>query len=97
MPWPEEITAGTKQFVSVLLDSVDNLTTSTVEIGFSADAASPPTIWVAATWPLPGINLVRTTVVWDTTSVTPGHYKVWVRITDNPEILPKSYGVVRVV
>jgi hypothetical protein len=97
MAVPDEIPHGSKEFITVVLDSPDDLTTSTVDIGLSTDETDQPSSWLAATWPDTGVNVARTSQVWDTTSVTPGFYAVWARVNDSPEILPRRYGVVRVV
>jgi hypothetical protein len=97
MATPFEIPKGTKEFLAVIIDSPDDLTSGVVEIGVSADVDSQPAVWLAATWPTLGTNVARTSAVWDTTSVALGHYQIWARVTDSPEILPRKYGTVRVV
>lgn len=97
MAIPDEIPQGSKEFVSVILTSDDDLTTATVEIGLTADEIEQPDEWLDAVWPTAGENIARTAQPWDTASETPGFYAVWAKVTDSPEVLPRRYGVVRVV
>lgn len=97
MAIPFEIPKGSQLFLAVTIDSPDDLTSATVALGVSTDVDVQPSVWMPGVWPTPGQNLARTSSVWDTTSVTPGYYQIWARVTDSPEILPRTYGVVRVV
>lgn len=98
MAVPDEIPHGSKEFLVVVLDSDDDLTLASVEIGVTTDPVEQPATWITSAWePAPAANTARTTSVWDTTNVTPGYYAIWAKVTDSPEILPRRYGMVRVV
>jgi hypothetical protein len=94
---PDEIPQGSKEFITVDLDSPDDLTTATVKFGFTTDPVAQPVTWVDGNWPDDGINTARTTSVWDTTGLDKAHWAVWTWVQDTPESLPRRYGVVRVV
>lgn len=96
MSWPEEVSQGAQEFIVVQFDTEDDLTSATVEIGLSADPVAQPTAWLPAGWPTLHVNTARTSAVWNTTAVDPGYYKIWARVTDTPEIIPRAYGVLRV-
>jgi hypothetical protein len=93
MEWPH----GTKEFVTVDVESIDDLTSSTVELGWTTDIDDPPMTWVMAGWPSAGINAARTSAPWDTALVDAGHWFVWIRITDSPEIILRKAGSVKLV
>jgi len=98
MAVPDEIPHGSKEFLTVVLDSTDDLTTSSVEIGVTVDPVGQPSSYMAAAWvPLPAKNTARTASIWDTTNVALGFYAIWAKVTDSPEIIPRRYGTVRVV
>lgn len=89
-----EIPVESTEFVDVQLSSDEDLTASTVELGFAPlDAVSRPAVWLSASW-APGVsNVVRCLYV--AGSLEPGEYKVWYRLTDSPEspVRPVSYEV----
>ena len=97
MAIPDEIPHGSIEFLTIDLVSDDDLTLSTVKIGVTTEVSDQPATWMNAIWPTNGVNTARTSVPWDTTSVTPGFYAVWSWVQDSPESLPRRYGVVRVV
>lgn len=97
MAIPDEIPQGTKEFVTVLLDSPDDLTISPVKFGFTTDPIAQPSVWVDGTWPTAGKNEARTASVWDTTGLELTYWAIWTWLQDSPESLPRRYGVVRVV
>lgn len=97
MAIPDEIPQGSKEYMSVVLESDSDLTLATVELGLSDETNVQPASWLPGTWPDPGTNIARTVAPVDTANLALGFYKVWVRITDSPEILPRSYGTVRIV
>lgn len=102
MAVPDEIPQGSIEFLAVILESPDDLTLGTVELGLSSDAVDQPTAWLPGTWPTPGPSATgeyeaRTVSTVNTGALAKGHYKVWAKLTDSPEILPRPYGIVRVV
>lgn len=97
MAVPDEIPQGSKEFVSVVLLSDDDLTTATVDIGLIQDSTDMPENWLPGIWPTAAVNVARTASVWDTSLAEVGYWAVWARVTDSPEILPRRYGTVRVV
>ena len=97
MAIPDEIPQGSKEFMTVELDSPDDLTSATVKFGFTTDEIDQPLAWVNGVWPTPAVNDARTQDVWDTTGLEKTHWAVWAWVQDSPESLPRRYGVVRIV
>lgn len=97
MAIPDEIPQGSKEYLSVVFDSPDDLTLGTVALGLSSEPSTPPANWVSANWPTSGVNEAESDEAFDFSTVDVGFYQVWARITDSPEIIPRPYGTVRVV
>lgn len=97
MAIPDEIPQGSKEYLSVVFDSPDDLTSGTVVLGLSSDPSIQPASWLPAGWPTSGVNEAQSSDVFDFGTVDRGFYQVWARITDTPEIIPRPYGTVRVV
>lgn len=97
MAIPDEVPRGSLEYVSVVLLSDDDLTTGGVQIGLSTVDGDLPTTWLPAGWPTPGVNEARTTDPVDTGTLAPGFYVVWARVVDSPEVLPRPYGMIRIV
>jgi hypothetical protein len=94
---PDEIPQGSKEFLSVVFDSPDDLTLGTVALGLSSEPNVQPATWLPGEWPTSGVNEAQTTAVFDTATLEKGFYQVWAKITDSPEVIPRPYGTVRIV
>ncbi len=90
--------------------TLDDPTATTVEIGFSTDAATEPTTWLAASWETSEpVRLVVGAKSVDTpykatllvgsgaADLAAGLWAVWVRITDSPEVPVRFAGWLEVV
>jgi len=77
-----------------------NPTADTVEAAFVAPGVNPAALdWKAASWETQGTSYFARCLVGPAGVVTlaAGTYKMWVRVTDNPEIPVLEAGNVRVV
>lgn len=91
--WPH----GTKEYVTVDVESEEDLTSAAVELGWTDSVDAQPDSWVAGGWPAAGVNAARTSSPWDTGLVDAGHWFVWIRITDSPEVVVRKAGSVKLV
>lgn len=70
------------------------ITSQPVSIAVVADTARPVTgDWKTATW---NGNVAQTLVGPGVLALTPGNYKVWVKVTDSPEVPVLSAGTITV-
>lgn len=75
-----------------------NPTSDVVQFAFEANGAAPVT-WYTGTWFTPVANTYFAQCLVGpsgTVTLTPGLYTVWVKITDNPEIIVRTPGMIRV-
>lgn len=97
MAIPDEIPRGSIEFFTVEFDSPDDLTLGTVQIGLSPVPLVQPGSYQNAVWVAGAGNVARTSVPIDTSTLLTGYYRVWAKLTDSPEIVPRPYGTVRIV
>jgi hypothetical protein len=98
----DELPRGTKEYVKVRVTADIDLSSGTVEIGIGPPLDSPTwqsAVWVGAPLSTPDgyEHTIRTSLVWDTTSVQTGYWEIWGRVTDTPEIIVRRAGMLRVV
>jgi hypothetical protein len=92
----DSINRDSVEYVKVPVTAPAGVTISDqeVEIAIVETAAQPiEADWRTATW---SANTARVLVGPGSQQLTPGVYKVWVRVTDNPEIPVLSAGVITV-
>ena len=80
-----ELPVETVEYLEVQLDTLEDLSSSTVEAGFAPmDGESRPATWITGSWDPIFPNRLR--VLKPANVVPAGEYRMWYRITDNPEI-----------
>jgi hypothetical protein len=88
-----EIAAESTMFLPFTVDSPDDLSTGTVEVGYAVADGSRPTSWHAGVWD----GTADFKVLYSSGTLTPGVYETWARIIDSPETIITPAGLIRVI
>ena len=88
-----EIAAESTMFLPFTVDSPDDLSTGTVEVGYAIPDGTRPAVWHAAVWD----GTAAFKCLYTSGTLTPGTYETWARITDSPEIILTPAGLIRVI
>lgn len=92
----------TKEYIRSLITVTKNgieydPSTDVVHFGFSPDDHANDVTWYVGSWETAGTKHYARFLYGDGMSLVPGHYTVFVKVTDNPEVPVKNVGILEVV